>query len=415
MCRSNHKIKFYTILGCMLTFALVLQGAAQAGEALSAYSRLNHAGLIVLDGDGRTAHADRADEPLIPASTTKLATAWMALAHWGEEHRFRTRFYLDDATQTLWVEGSGDPYLVSEELAIIARNLKNKGLKHIEAIGLDTSLFARDLVLPGTGASNNPYDAVPSTVAANFNTVYLKKVGNRVVSAEAHTPMTSYARSLAESIDNGVLRLNTGPNPRDAEKYFAELLAAFLRNHDVAVGSRIVYGPVPERAVYYTHVNSKPLGEIVRTMLKYSTNFIANQLILGLTAEAYGQPVDIADVQRYMERTLFNHFGWKNFSLADGAGLSRTNRLSPQQLSELLITFRRWKHLLPEIEPGIYAKSGTLNGVSALAGYFVRRGEWRPFAIVLNEKVPYGLRNRIARELRQERTPERAAFRFTKM
>lgn len=381
---------------CLGLFA---SASGYAGEALNAFSRLNNAGLIALDADGRAVLADHADRPLIPASTTKLATAWLALTHWGEAHRFHTRFYLDASARVLWVEGSGDPYLVSEELDLIAKTLTRQGLPKIQAIGLDTSLFEQGLLLPGTGETDNPYDAVPSAVAANFNTINVKKAGGFVVSAEAQTPLTPYAESFTNSVGSGVLRVNTGPDPRNAERYFAELLAAFLRKHGVAVGSEIVSGKVPPLPVFYTHANSKTLAEVVRNMLEYSTNFVANQLILMLSAEAYQRPANTADVQRYMEKTLSSRFGWQNFALADGAGLSRDNRLSPQQLTELLQALRPWKHLLPEVEPGIYAKTGTLNGVSALAGYFVKRGEWQPFAVVMNEKVPHHFRNRIAHEL----------------
>lgn len=372
---------------------------SHAGDALTTFSHLKNAGLIVLGADGRAVLADHADRPLIPASTTKLATAWLALTQWGEAHRFSTHFFLDASARILWVKGSGDPYLVSEELDLIARNLKRQGVQRVKAIGLDASLFERDLVLPGTGETDNPYDAVPSAVAANFNTINVKKAAGLVVSAEAQTPLTAYAKSFASSIGRGVLRVNTGPDPRNAERYFAELLGAMLRKHGIEVGSEIVLGKVPKLPVFYTHTNSKTLGEVVRNMLKYSTNFVANQLILTLSAEAYQRAANSDDVRRYMEESLSRRFAWKNFSLADGAGLSRDNRLSPQQLTELLQALRRWKHLLPEIEPGIYAKTGTLSGVSALAGYFVKRGEWQPFAVVMNEKVPYQLRNRIAREL----------------
>lgn len=383
----------------LLCLVISLPSTSNAGDALAAFSRLNKAGLIVVDANGRTVLADRANMPLMPASTTKLATAWMALTNWGEQHRFSTQFYLDEATQILWVKGSGDPYLVSEELEIVARNLAQKGLKQIKGIGLDTSLFQSGLTLPGTGTTDNPYDAVPTAVAANFNSIATQRAGGRVVSAEAVTPLTPYAESMGRARRSAEVRVNTGPNPRNAERYFAELLAAFLQKNGVAVGSQIVSGQVSKQAAFYTHVNSKPLGEIVRAMLKYSTNFVANQLILMLSADAYKRPANAADVQRYMEETLSRHFGWPNFSLADGAGLSRNNRLSAQQLTELLQAFRNWKHLLPEVEPGIYAKSGTLNGVSALAGYLTRHGEWQPFAVVMNENVPYNLRNRIAREL----------------
>ncbi|NOT12765.1 MAG: peptidase S13 [Methylococcaceae bacterium] len=386
------------IFTCLLYLVFFIP-VTLADDELTAFSRLHNAGLIVLDAKGRTALADHADLPLIPASTTKLATAWMALTHWGEEYRFRTHFYLDESSKTLWIKGSGDPYLVSEELDAVARSLKQRGLKHVNAIGIDTSLFQPDLVLPGTGATDNPYDAVPSAVAANFNTIAIRKVGGQVLSAEALTPLTTYAVSIGDLIKSGELRINTGPNPHNAEKYFAELLSAFLQKHGLSVGSEIVFGLVPDLAVFYTHVNSKTLGEILRSMLKYSTNFIANQLILILSSENYKRPANAVDVQGYMEETLFKRFGWLNFSLVDGAGLSRTNRLSPQQLTDLLQAFRSWKHLLPEIEPGIYAKSGTLGGVSALAGYLANRGEWQPFAVIMNENVPYNLRNRIVQEL----------------
>jgi serine-type D-Ala-D-Ala carboxypeptidase/endopeptidase (penicillin-binding protein 4) len=383
----------------LLSLAFLIPITSNAGDALVAFSRLNNAGLIVLDANGNTVMANHADMPLMPASTTKLATAWMALTHWGEQHHFSTHFYLDESNQTLWVKGSGDPYIVSEELDVVAKNLKQRGLKQVKAIGIDTSLFQPDLVLPGTGTSDNPYDAIPTAVAANFNTIAIRKVGGHVVSAEAITPLTPYAASMSGSIRGGELRVNTGSNPHNAEKYFAELLAAFLNKNGVAGGKDIVFGQVPVQTVFYTHENSKTLAEIVRNMLKYSTNFVANQLILILSAEKNKRPANAADVQHYMEETLSQNFGWKNFSLADGAGLSRHNRLSPHQLAELLQAFRVWKHLLPEIESDIYAKSGTLNGVSALAGYLVKRGEWQSFAVVMNENVPYQLRNRIALEL----------------
>ncbi len=353
----------------------------------------------MLDKQGQSIISDHANKSFTPASTTKLVTAWLALKHWGGSYHFKTQFYLDKATHTLWVKGSGDPFLVSEELKILAKNLSKQGLKQVETIALDNSLFKSNMTLPGTGQSDNPYDAVPSAVAANFNTLYIKKIKGQVVSAEPQTPLTAYAKSLSKQIKRASLRINTGPNPVDAEQYFAELLAAFLRKEGVKVGKGVVRGVLTDQPLFYTHRNSKSLAEMIHAMMKYSTNFLANQLILVLSAEEYQRPANRVDVQQYMQQTLEKSFQWNNFTMKDGAGLSRGNRLSPKQLVELLQAFRPWKNLLPEIETNIFAKSGTMNGISTLAGYIVDKKVWQPFAIMMNQAVPYKFRNHIALEL----------------
>jgi len=386
----------------LLSCLLLLTPLVSDGNALSSFSALRNAGLLVVDQQGRTLRSDRANQAFIPASTTKLVTAWLVLNKWGENHRFQTNFYYEPQAKVLWVKGSGDPYLVSEELTAIVQQLKRRGLTQVNAIGLDTSYFAAGLVMPGTGRTNNPYDAVPSAIAANFNTVNIKKRNGRVVSAEPQTPLTPYAASMANRFKSGTLRVNTGRNPRNAETYFAQLFAALLREQGIQVKSRIIYGQrVLLTKPYYQHYNSRTLGEMVRPMLKYSTNFIANQLILSLAAEHYRRPANANDVKNYMQDRLAAVFQWRNFAMRDGAGLSRANRLSPQQLVQLLKNFQRWRHLLPEVEPGVYAKSGTLNGVSTLAGYLVKNNQWKPFALMMNQSAPYKLRNRIARELRR--------------
>lgn len=368
-------------------------------DALSKFSQLKNAGLLVVDQQGQHLRTDNNSRSFIPASTTKLVTAWLALDRWGENHRFATDFYYDPATFTLAVKGSGDPFLVSEELAIIAARLRQLGVSRVDKIVLDGSRFQQGLILPGTSKTNNPYDAVPSALAANFNTINVKKVNGRVQSAEKQTPLTAYAKSMAKGFKNK-LRVNTGRNPRNAERYFGELLRAFLKQQGVTVANNIVAGIAPRQAPYYKHYNSRTLGDVIRPMMKYSTNFIANQLVLMMSSEHYGRAANAADVKRYMENVLKTVFKWNNFSFREGAGLSRQNRISPDQLVHLMNNFHKWRHLLPEVEKGVFAKSGTLKKVSTLAGYIVKNGEWLPFALMMNQSVPYKLRNRIAKELR---------------
>ncbi|MCK5895367.1 MAG: D-alanyl-D-alanine carboxypeptidase [Cocleimonas sp.] len=393
------KIKIMLLTSLFLS--LILPSLSIAESAMSHFSRLQQAGLLVTNAQGKTLKSKRAHRSFVPASTVKIATAWLALQRWGEDYRFRTDFFFDHRDNTLSVKGSGDPYLVSEELTMIAQQLAQRGIRQVNRIALDNALFEDGLVLSGTGNSNNPYDAVPSALAANFNTVNIKKRGGKVISAEPQTPLTPFARSMKKRFKKGTLRVNTGRDPHNAERYFGELLAAFLRREGIQVRNLIVANRAPQQQPIYQHHNSRTLAEVIRPMLKYSTNFIANQLALTLAADTYKQPANARLVKRYMNSTLKQHFHWKNFNLQEGAGLSRKNRLTPKQLVDLLHRFTRWKHLLPKKETGVYAKSGTLRGVSTLAGYLVRGNEWKPFALMINQSVPHKLRNRIAKQLRQ--------------
>jgi D-alanyl-D-alanine carboxypeptidase/D-alanyl-D-alanine-endopeptidase (penicillin-binding protein 4) len=380
--------------------------ASASAGILESLTRYPAAGLLYLDDSGVVIEKRRPQEPLVPASTTKLVTAYLALTHWGEQHRFRTDFFLDGSSPRpfLWIKGYGDPFLVSEELRIIARNIQqeltSRGIRQLQGILLDTSYFARDARLPGTGSSNNPYDAIPTALAANFNTVFTREQDGDIVSAESQTPLTPTARSIHARKQGGSERVNTGTDPLVAERYFGELIAEFLRGEGIAVGEAIDWRPVPAGLpLLYRHSNSRTLGDVIRPMLKYSTNFVANQLILKLAAELQGVPATPAKVANTLARQLGDEFGWTTFVLQDGAGLSRANRLSAAQLIDVLERFKGWRHLLPEIEPGIYAKSGTLAGVSALAGYIEIDTGWRPFAVIINHETPYRFRNQLAIEL----------------
>jgi len=386
----------------LLSILLLCQPSISlADDILSPYPELKAAGVLV-ESAGSNIIAANHNTPFIPASTTKLVTAWLALQHWGESYHFKTNFYFDDQSNVLWVKGGGDPFITSEELRLIATNLKQRGLTKVSAIGIDSSLFQTDLITPGSDYSNNPYDAIPSAIAANFNTIAVLKKNEKLVSAEKQTPLTPTAIHIASqhTVTNKRLRVNTGKSAQVTEHYFAELLAYFLREQGIQVSKQVIWGIVPNQTAFYTHENSKSLGQIIQPMLKYSTNFIANQLVLVLSADYFKRPANFGDVQRYMEMNIHKQFAWKNVTLKDGAGLSRDNRLSPQQLVDLLNVFMPWKHLLPEVESGLYAKSGTLNNISTLAGYRVdSNNNWNAFALMMTRPVYHKRRNAIAKAI----------------
>ncbi|WP_172959668.1 D-alanyl-D-alanine carboxypeptidase [Thiomicrorhabdus aquaedulcis] len=219
--------------------SLSLSGYAQGVWAeqphWQTFKQLQHAGLLFTDEKGRVLQAQAANRAFIPASTTKLVTAYLALQHWGAQHRFKTEFYLQG--NTLWIKGYGDPYLVSEELAHMANQLAVKlralGVVKLNGLHLDTDYYSPGLVMPGISNTDNPYDAIPSVLAANFNTINIQKKAGQLSSAEPQTPLTQSGLQVAKTIarfkEGGGTRqrVNLGKDPRLAERYFAEQLAFF--------------------------------------------------------------------------------------------------------------------------------------------------------------------------------------------
>ena len=379
---------------CLVPFS----GALVAGP-VEQVQGLANASLLVMDR-GRPAISHNPDAPRVPASTMKVLTALAALDTWGRDYRFTTDFYTD-ASGWLWVRGMADPYLVSEELDVIAQALRGEGIASVAGIGLDDTVFDRDVEIAGRSASDNPYDAPVTALAANFNTVNVVKSGNGVRSAEPQTPLTATARRFGSQGPAGKKRVNLKERGI-AVRYFGELLAAKLEAAGVRVGDGQRNGAVPAGARrVYTHRNGRPLEAMVAPMLDYSNNFVANALFLRMASPDGRGRVSMAGAQAAMTRFASRRFGWRDFRIDDGAGLSRANRLSARQLVELMEAFVPYRDLMPtqDDDPGVKAKTGTLRGVSTYAGYVRRSGRWEPFALLVNQPVDYGLRLRLASAL----------------
>ncbi len=97
-----------------------------------------------------------AGKSFVPASVAKVVTAWLAMEVLGADYRFKTHFYLDK-NRVLYVRGGGDPFLVSEELALLAPKLLAAiGKEPLAGIVADTSYFSRDLRISGIAALSFP-------------------------------------------------------------------------------------------------------------------------------------------------------------------------------------------------------------------------------------------------------------------
>jgi D-alanyl-D-alanine carboxypeptidase/D-alanyl-D-alanine-endopeptidase (penicillin-binding protein 4) len=332
--------------------------------------------------DGSPLLRYRDNEPFVPASVLKVATAFCALEQLKDDFRFETLF-LTDSSYTLFIKGSGDPALVSETLEAVAEQLANK-LQRVDRIVIDTSFFADDLRIDGSERSLNPYDAKNSAFVGNYAsaTITHSKQGT-IASAEA--------------------RVNLSTDWRVGTRYGGELLAAFLLKKGLRGSMNIELGAVkPDARVILRHRSPLTLGQVVQGMLDYSTNFTANQLFLVLGASVHGAPATVTKGQEVMRECLEQKVGWKDFHVEEGSGLSRKNRITSAQMTALLASFERYRFLMPE-KNGFIAKTGTLRGVSSLAGYLDLGGSLGQarFSILINSDVPYNYKFHVARELQK--------------
>src|SRR5262249_40182255 len=213
-----------------LALALLLLPAPALAGVKEKVAALAPAGLVlVTDADGNELVAQNIDEPFVPASVTKMVTAWLAMEVLGGDYRFETRFYLDDK-RVLYVHGGGDPFLISEELAPLATELVAAvGKKPITGIVLDASYYPSELRIPGIVDTNEAYNALNSALAVNFNTVYAVRNGNEVRSAEKQTPITPLAVTEFQLRGpNGRGRISLSQDPTVSLQYAGELIAAFV-------------------------------------------------------------------------------------------------------------------------------------------------------------------------------------------
>jgi D-alanyl-D-alanine carboxypeptidase/D-alanyl-D-alanine-endopeptidase (penicillin-binding protein 4) len=355
----------------LLAFALLLLPAPALAGVTEKVAALAPTGLVlVVDAEGNELVAQNADEPFVPASVTKIVTAWLAMEVLGGDYRFETRFYLDDK-RVLYVRGGGDPFLISEELALLATNLVAAiGKKPINGIVLDASYYPSSLRIPGIEDTDEAYNALNSALAVNFNTISAVRSGNKVRSAEKQTPITPLAISLfrARGAD-GSGRISLSQDPTVSLQYAGELIAAFIERAGGSVKGKISTGTVPDglRPVY-VHRQSRTLSKILAELLRASNNFVANQVFLEIGGHSLGGPVSLEKSLQVANQMLAAHGLAAAIHLEEGSGISRNNRFSARGLAKVLALFAPHADLLHGHDGGMN-KTGTMEGVSTLAGY----------------------------------------------
>ena len=336
--------------------------------------------------DGKIIYKKNETRKCIPASTLKVLTALAALNHFGPSYRFRTEFYTD-TFQNLKMKGYGDPLLTSENLNQLAGSLASR-IKRFQSLILDNTYFSPRIRIPGCGGSTNPYDAPVGAICANFNTVLFRRDRKgRIVSAERQTPMIPFTRDRIRSLGLKRGRYTFLDDSQDAARYDGELLFQFLGKKGVKNRGDIRFGAVrPYDMLIFTYESIFPLETVVQKMLKSSSNFMANQVLIALGASKYGPPGTLTKGVDAVTDFSRNHLGLDHINMVEGSGISRQNRMSALDMLIILKGFKPYMHLLKR-KDNVFYKTGSLKGIRTRVGYIKDDlGRFYYFVIFFNQR-----------------------------
>jgi len=377
----------------------------------------------------------RAEQPRIPASVAKLITGIVALDMLGPAHRWHTEVLISGTVHDgrligdLYIKGYGDPYLTSEAYAALIRAIRAKGIEHIDG----DLVFDDSQLLPPTaergdfdGAAQRSYNALPAALSVNrqvtdihiYNNHQNGRVGvytepplsaldivneAKVVTAPCKGRFHRLTATFVEPED-GLPRLKVAGNfasecPEEQvrrlilspEQHAAAAFDALWRQLGGSIQGRVLLGSVPADAELFHSAQSQPLGEIIRTVNKYSDNLMARLLFLELGIARDGPPGSVDKSRAALADWLAEHgFDFPGLYIDNGSGLSRNTRISATALGELLFwayhqpwmpelvaslaimgvdgTLTRRMRREP-IEGRAHLKTGTVRDASCIAGY----------------------------------------------
>jgi D-alanyl-D-alanine carboxypeptidase/D-alanyl-D-alanine-endopeptidase (penicillin-binding protein 4) len=318
-------------------------------------------GFIVATLKGEVLAEHNADKLFNPASVTKIATSLTAISKLGPDFKFRTSLYTDGALDqstgilhgSLYLIGSGDPAFFYENALLIADKLNRAGIREVEG----------DLVVLGHFYFN--FSTSLEASAKAFRNVLTPETWNAAAKG-------AYPRFLA-------MRAAEGPNAQQSSARLSTDLSG-------APSLRILGKTITNPTVNTTSLTpiavhtSLPLLRVLKGLNDFSNNWMAT--VIG----------DLVGGTDAVERFLKTEVGFKEdevqFATPSGLG---ANYISPRgtiSMLRKLISYLDSKGLTIEnilpvagIDHGtlerrftdafrgsVVAKTGTLSGVSALAG-----------------------------------------------
>ncbi len=376
-----------------------------------------------------------ADRLFNPASTIKVATTLAALIELGPNYTWPTSIRSTAPVENgilrgdLIIRGTGDPGMVSEEHWRMLRDLQRMtGLKRIEGdVILDAGYFMLPPEDPGAfdGQPYRAYNQLAYALHVNSNAIrfHIIPEGN-TLRIEAEPPLPglkinnrltrgsgscdAWQRGIRYEVGNNEVTFS-GSYPANCGNY--ELLrtavapdvnaAELFKLHWAQWGGELTGSVLSHQGQPLNHSHtlmvhrSRPLGDLIKVVNKWSHNVMTRHMALTLGAEKMGAPATIEKTRVSLIDVLSDAgVNTEGMFIDNGSGLSRVARITPNQLGQILQvgwdsprrpelvaslsiagidgTTRRQYRNSPAAGR-MHLKTGLLNQVSAITGYVRNR------------------------------------------
>jgi len=445
--RTRHTLRgFFCVLFSLLAAALASAQSALPPGLQTAWRATklpeDALSLLVREVDGSGVLSIHPDTPRNPASVMKLVTTWVGLSELGPDYVWRTTLLADGDARAdgmgnlagpLYVRASGDPWMTVQDLWNLLRELRLRGVKHLNEVVVDRSRFGDVQIDPGNfdQSPDRPYNASPDAMMVGLGATRVlfspdaqarqwvaiidpPVPGLRVQGALtwsdarcAGAAHTANATAQVGTGKDGVPEITLGGTVSGAcgefslfrltqsqPAHFATLFRLLWQELGGTLKGEIRDGRVPRSAKPLVWHDSRSLGEVIRLVNKQSNNVMARHLLLTLAAQSKpsgGQGATVsAAAQIALDALRGQQVDVNGWVIGNGSGLSRQGRVTAQGLSSMLQ--RAWNSaLMPEFLSSLaiagvdgtvrkrlrgnevrgmaHLKTGSLRDARAVAGY----------------------------------------------
>lgn len=401
-----------------------------------AFPPSSYALLVQEVGDPTPVLAVNADLALNPASTMKVLTTLGALEVLGPTHSWTTDVFaagsIESGTLTgdLLIRGGGDPFLVEEHVRSLIKTLQRRGVQRITGdLLLDGSLFSADVSQAPSldNQSNRAYNVLPHALMMNFqalNFYFYPHANGRdvIIRSDPVLPnlrienrlqqqrgaCTGFQRGVSFSEDkarntvifsgrfpSGCAEFSLTRTVLDAPQYAYGLFSQLWRELGGEFQGELKLvdrsSVDNENLTLLVSWSSPPLGDVIKSVNKFSNNMMTRHLLLTLALQQHGAPATVdngvAAIRRYLDSIDIDH---ADLVIDNGSGLSREARMSAAMLGAILqrgyeipnmpefvaslplsgLDGTMQSRLTNDTARGrIHVKTGSLSGVAAIAGY----------------------------------------------